>query len=780
MPKDIFLNVHELVDFLLREGDIDDRVYSLETMLKGSLLHRTHQKKQKENYISEYPLKGVFAVDDYIFHIDGRADGLIKGEIPVIEEIKSTVMPLEQFHETQSAWHLGQAICYAALYLQENEATEKVLISLLYLAQESNEKKEYHYLYSKSEIQEKFLDYLRSYIAFLDKKSNIDKIFKKSAKELKFPFDKYRSGQKELMARVYQAIKKEETLFIEAPTGIGKTISTIYPTLKEIAEREKTGKLFFFTSRTSGQKAVEETINILFKNHLKSRVSILQSKERICLKKDARCNPDECPFATSYYSKLREVRLNLLEESEIILNGDEIKKIAMDKKMCPFELQLDLSEDSNIIVADCNYLFDPIVKLERYFSDYAISGDYFALIDEAHNLLERVRDNYSSTISLQMIKAAKKSVKNIKWTAYKRSLNRLIKIFEKNVDDVLELSSLPVDCQKEFENLERLHHEKKEDAEGNQIKLPVEVRDFSRELHRFLFLYENESGERTIFFKKDANDIFIKMYCLNPAPFVLNSLSFLKSSILFSGTLSPISYFENSLLGSDNYPSLSLTSPFPMENLRLLIAPNISTRYKDRATTYEDVALFLKSFSSGKVGNYLIFFPSYAYLHAIKPFLSFENAEIIEEKSKASDDEKNAFLNFFQDKPKITHIGLAVLGGSFSESIDLVNERLIGVAIIGIGLPSPSYERELLKNNYEARGLSGYAFAYQNPGLNKVLQALGRLIRSEDDRGVALLIDDRYLYRSTRDVFAKRYPAYEIVYEPLEVEMEVSSFFKKE
>ena len=774
MDKNLKLSVHQLVDFLLRNGDIDNRVFNKATMGEGIKIHTFYQKAQKANYIPEYYLCETFNVDDFVVTLDGRADGVIEGKnFVAIDEIKSTIIDLDDFYKQQGNWHLGQAKCYALMYTHL-KCLDQISIYLTYIHQLTKEKKIVEFLYTTKELEEYVNNLINQYLEFYKYIYQRKILRNKSAIDVKFPFSTYRSGQKKLAKYVYSVAKDGGTLFCEAPTGIGKTISTLYPSIKTFSDGYNE-KIFYLTAKNSGKEAAFNTVNLLLKNGLIASDIVLTAKEKMCFCNGKACNPDECIYTKDYYSKLRNVLMESIKNYNEF-SKDLILSIAYKNKMCPFELSLDLSLFVDIIICDYNYFFDPQVYLKRFFDEDA--SKVVTLIDEAHNLPERGRDMYSSSISFNKFKKARKSLSKLKHQKYKKAARKIAKMFEnystfEKGNTIIDSLSL-VDCIGIDDYLMasidvmKHHHEFVSD----------EFMDFYFELNKLAKLFDYFDESFVLYVENCDDDLKLKLLCLNPRAHLLSSLSKTKGNIIFSATMSPISYYLEMIGGSENSPYLKLPSPFKKENLCLMVAPKVSIKYKNRDATLQIVSDYLSNFVKGKVGNYLIYVPSYAYLEKLLPYLSFSDANLIIQEKGMNDDEKLAFLSNFVDKPNKTVVGLSVLGGAFSEGVDLVNERLIGVAVIGVGLPQICFEREQIKQYFEKKeGKHGFKYSYIDPGMNKVMQAVGRLIRTEKDRGVALLIDERYATSTYRDLFKEEWKDYKVVTSPNEVEDIVEDFW---
>lgn len=776
--KQLNLSVHQLVDFLLREGDIDNRIYNQETMNLGSKIHSSFQKKQGKSYLSEVFLETSFERGDYLIHLEGRADGIIVGDTnPIIDEIKSTVSPLEEFYNVQKEWHYGQAKCYAYMYLKQ-ENLPRANIRLTYISQQDFEQRMVkERCFTFEELQEYVYSLVDRYLEFNQREIKHIQERNISAASLVFPYPEFRKGQRDLAKYVYTIAQKGGIFFFEAPTGIGKTISTIYPAIKSFAKTDNQ-KIFYLTAKTSGRQTCYDALTACYEKGFVGRDSLLVAKEKICFSPGKNCNPDDCPFARDYYGKLRKIVEEESQENHRY-NVDTVTEIARKNEICPFELQLDLSLLSDVIICDYNYFFDPLVKLERYFSDEVDSSKYFVLIDEAHNLSSRSKDMFSETITLKQIQDAKKELKGSPHNKVKLALGKMAKALlalplEKDFLEMEKMDDELLKCLSKFRETTQSKNEEKE-----SIAFPQKVKELSRKAYRFLFLMENCSQNLTLYVNKHGENVELHLQSLDPSPYLKEDLEKVKGAAIFSATLSPISYYMESLLGKMDYPYLALPSPFPKENFHLMIAPDLSIRYKNRGKTYDKVASYLATFVGGKKGNYFIYFPSYEYLKNIQDKLSFGDADVYIQEKDMSDRDKELFLSRFLSNPKKTTVGLLIIGGSFSEGIDLPSDRLIGVAVVGIGLPQISKETDLIREYYDKKNGKGFQFAYQNPGMNKVMQAVGRLIRSESDVGSALLIDDRYLQEDYRSLFERAWRGYEVVTSEKDIEESLSSFYRR-
>lgn len=776
-PRYLSLSVHDLVDRLLRRGDIDSRVYNLETMKMGSLLHASYQREQGNDYLAEVPLKGEVVTELGTILLQGRADGVIVGgKRPIIDEIKSTVLPLEEFYEQQKEWHLGQALCYCYLYLQKTCQQSEAEVHLTYLSQiVSSDKMTKTFVFTYEEIEEKVKSLVRDF--FLMNQERFEHIEKRNASVfgLPFPFDNFRKGQRELSQLVYGAAKKGGILFTEAPTGIGKTISTLYPAVLGFQD-DKIERIFYLTAKTTGSLAAYDAIGALYETGFVGRDSVLVGKEKICLCPGHACNPDDCPFAKNYYGKVGDA---IAEAVRTKRRFDMASVLEISRKygICSFEFQLDLSLQADIIIADYNYFFDPFVRLERYFDTSVDASRDFVLIDEAHNLVDRSRAMYSAVLSLRDLTKARKSLKGPSFKRFRNVISALEKLFPAYCEE--EINELPIPPMELATLYDRLKTAENAWAKENSSAFPVEYTEFRREFGRFVKLaneYYNSTFQ--VYAIRNGENLTLHMMCMDPSQFLTKDFFRVKGAVLFSATLSPVEYYQKTLLGGSNYPSLLLPSPFDHGNLKTLIAPKVSVRYKDREKSYELVAEYLMRFVESKVGNYFFYFPSYSYMEKIREYFTFQGCNVLTQSKRMKEEDRLEFLSAFVPNPSVTTIGLLVLGGPFAEGIDLPDDRLIGVAIVGVGIPMVCYENNKLRAYYEEKEKDGYSFAYLYPGINKITQAVGRLIRTETDVGSALLIDDRYLKGEYYELVQRLWPNYDVVLTPEDVSSSLSSFYK--
>lgn len=771
MSKSLYLSIHTLVDFLLRSGDIDSRVFNNSSMVEGTRIHIRYQKMQEGNYLSEVKLSGLIKYEEYDITLEGRADGIIiGGKRVIIDEIKSTVSNLDEFFESQGEWHLGQAICYAYLYALENNQLE-MEVRLTYISQHDDSKMFKKYVYSFNDLEKYVLNLIKDYLTFYKRQEYYNELRNKSIINLDFPYAEFRTGQRDLSKFVYSVCKDGGELFFEAPTGTGKTISTLFPAIKTFPDG-KNEKIFYLSAKNQTKEVAINAIDMMRKKGLFLRSILISSKEDMCQCDAKTCNPDECIFAKGYYTKLRKA-LNDLIDAEISDNK-KILEYAVNNTMCPFELQLDYSLLCDVIVCDYNYLFDPLVHLKRYFDEN--NTPFFALVDEAHNLAERSLDMYSAEICEDDFLLLQKMFKKYKHPKFKKALKKVINAFLEYKIDEENLILDESDCYDMLSSLENYFKVSQDILKNYQDYISNQFIDCFRKVNRFLKIYEFYNDTFTIYFNKNISTLYLK--CLDASSFLKNTISKIRGAVMFSATMTPLSYYIDRLGGTNDSPTMKLPSPFPKENLLLLVRGDISTRYKDRVNSYKSISNSIISLVKQKKGNYLVFFPSYQYMNdVINIFPNDDNINIIIQTKEMDKIQKDDFLNNFKSNPEKTTIGFAVLGGSFSEGIDLTNDKLIGAVIVGVGLPKISFERDIIKDYYNNKNESGFDYAYVNPGMNKVMQAAGRVIRTKDDVGVVLLLDERFLSRKYKELFKVEWSNYISVYSEKEIEAHASKFW---
>ena len=519
-----------------------------------------------------------------------------------------------------------------------------------------------------------------------------------------------------------------------------------------------TSKIFYLTAKTITREVPIASMDLMKTKGLRAKTLVVTAKEKICLNDAVKCNPRDCKFAKGHYDRVNDAIMDMFENEDLVTR-EEVISYAFKHNVCPFEFTLDFSLWADVIICDYNYVFDPQVYLKRFFENP--KEDYVFLIDEAHNLVDRSREMFSAEINKSSLLDISNIFKESHPNIYK-AINKVNSIINKvkrdlNIDGEYyqreEIIDLYYPIKRLITNLEPWLVEEKNHEEYERVL------DLYFNLMTFIKISDLYDDHYVTYIREEAKDIIIKLFCVDSSYLLKEALLRGRSSIFFSATLTPMDYHMDLLGGDKNDYNILLSSPFPRESLCLLVAANISTRYKDRERTYEDVVKYIESFISAKKGNYLIFSPSYAYMKKIHELLLGRNKDlnIIVQESNMTEVEREEFLQNFEED---NIIGLAVMGGIFSEGIDLVGDKLIGAVIVGVGLPQICFERDIIKDYFQHHLGEGFEYAYVYPGINKVLQAAGRVIRSPQDKGAVLLIDDRYGTPKYKSLFPKEWKGY--------------------
>ncbi|MFC1494116.1 ATP-dependent DNA helicase [Thermodesulfobacteriota bacterium] len=744
MKKKITVSVGNLVDYSSRSGDLSFDSFSQSNPREAILAHQKIQKSRPGEYTGEVPISYQFEIENYLLEVNGRMDGIYRyPDRIVIEEIKTTTKDIDAVIKNPNPGHWAQLkiYCYICTLLEGKDEIEGQLV---YFQLESEEIEEIKAHFTKKELELFFDEFISRYIKRIE---TIDKwltLRDRSIKELEFPFKEYRPGQRGMAVEVYAAIKNEKEVLIQAATGIGKTMSTIFPAVKAMGE-DLSSKTFFLTARTTGKEAAETAIGEMRKKGLRIKSLTLTAKDKICFKKESACSPEECEFARGYFDRVDEAVESFFREDSF--SRTEIENKARHFKVCPFEFSLELSLMADVIICDYNYAFDPRVYLKRFFLED--NRDYILLIDEAHNLVERSREMFSAEISKQDFLDTRRLLKKKLPGLFKKigKVNSRMLKYRKNCDEkgsfIAEEVS-PEDITPILRSFLRssenwLVRNIASEFRESLMELYFKVRAFVR------ILEEYDDNYRTIY-ERDGKDLRLKLFCIDPSTCLKSALKKIRSAVFFSATMSPQHYFKSLFGCGEDSRTIDIPSPFPPENLCLVIFEGISTLYKHREKTKGSAASLVDPIVKSKKGNYLIFFPSYAYMNMILGAYDSDKSgyETIIQNPGMSEDERDDFLNSFSRDNKGTLVGFAVMGGVFGEGIDLEGERLSGAVIYGVGLPGISPERDIIRDFFNRKDNTGFEYAYLYPGINRVLQAAGRVIRSEKDRGAVILIDDRY------------------------------------
>lgn len=755
----IRISVRNLVEFLLRSGDLDNR-YSgkrdAEAMQAGSRLHRKIQGRMGSRYQSEVTLKQQVEFEEYTVSVEGRADGIwTDGDMVTVDEIKGTYRDIGKMEEAAPV-HLAQAKCYAYFYA-EQQGLSQIRTRMVYADLDTEEIRYFTADHTYEELKRWFQDLMTEYEKWVSFEYHWKQQRNASLRELVFPYA-YREGQRELAVSVYRTILRKKRLFIQAPTGVGKTLSALFPSLKAVGEG-LSDKIFYLTARTITRTVAADALDILRGQQIRLKSMILTAKEKLCVCEEVACDPDHCPYAKGHFDRINDAVYNLWTNGPDSYTRDVILDQAHKYQVCPFELNLDLSLWMDVVICDYNYVFDPNVYLKRFFGE-SVKGEYLFLVDEAHNLVERGRDMYSASLCKEDFLEIRRTIKE-KGTGLAKALDRcnkhLLTLKRECVDNCQRLSSVG-----SFEI--QLTHLTSELDKFLERPVPEDLRktltDFYFEIRNFLNMCERLDENYEIYTElKEDGRFWIHLYCVRPSVNLRLCLDKGNSTIFFSATLLPVNYYKDLLTGEMEDYAVYARSPFDTGNRLLLIGTDVSTRYTRRGDReYERMAEYVQQVAKARKGNYLVFFPSYQMLDRVyERCCSYEELLCVRQDSGMDETEREKFLEQFEEERDRSLAAFCVMGGIFSEGIDLANERLIGALVMGTGLPQVCREREILKEYFDRKGMDGFAYAYLYPGMNKVLQAAGRVIRTDEDRGVILLLDERFAGSAYKKLFPREW-----------------------
>ena len=770
--KTVRISVRSLVEFILREGDIDNRSaggLDKDAMLMGGRVHRKIQRSMGPEYHAEVSMKMLIPCGEFQIQIEGRADGIIikehkgkegSGKNPdgepdaVVDEIKGVLRELTHIERPVNV-HLAQAKCYAYIYAEQHEI-DRMGVQMTYCNLDTEDIRRFTEVYTRQELKEWFEDLIRQYEKWARFQIEWKKKRDSSIQGLEFPFA-YRAGQRDVAAAVYRTILRKKKLFIQAPTGVGKTISTVFPAVKAIGEG-LAEKIFYLTAKTITRTVAEQAFRTLQDHGLRMKVITLTAKEKICFCEEAVCNPDACPYAKGHYDRVNDAVFDM------IAGGNEISRSAVEEqahkyKVCPFELSLDISTWVDAVICDYNYVFDPTAHLKRFFSEGG-SGDYIFLIDEAHNLVERGREMYSASLYKEDFLEVKRAVRADSPALARKleDVNKLFLALKRECEDYMILDSVShivLKLMNLLTEMEKFLERPPDDDKREQVmNLYFQTRSFVN-IHDIM----DENYVVYCELEKDGR-FMVKLFCVNPAVNLQSYLEYGVSVVFFSATLLPIHYYKKLLsVETDDYAIYAETS-FARENRLLLMGTDVSTRYTMRsAHMYERIARYIVSAAEGKKGNYMAFFPSYKVMQEVYDCFQEQAEEVasVIQSQNMSESEREEFLSLFEEERRESLVGFCVMGGIVSEGIDLTEDRLIGAVIVGTGLPQVCIDREIVKKYFEEHGMPGFDYAYLYPGMNKVLQSAGRVIRTEKDRGMILLLDERFQQRQYRETFPREW-----------------------
>lgn len=750
MNETIQIAVRSLVAHVLSRGDLSYGFRGASRNVDAIRAHQRIQKSRPEGYLPEVTVSREISVGDMVLVVSGRIDGVFhptlenKGGRIYVEEIKTTTGDLDRFETDDNPLHWGQIKTYACMYAHEHELTE-IDTHLTYYQLDTGKHRVLKRTFYIGELETFFTDLIGRYLAWASTLVAWRKERDASIRTLAFPYPEYRPGQRTMAVNTYNALRQHRQLLVQAPTGIGKTIAVLFPAVKCLGQTE-IAKIFYLTARTTARGVAEKAFETLRASGLRCKSLTLTAKDKTCFEPDAACNGEECPYAQGFYDRIREAVEHLFNTRDAF-GRETVESVAREYRVCPFELSLDLANWADAIVCDYNYAFDPRVFLRRFFQEDPDS--YAFLIDEAHNLVDRAREMFSAEIRKQPFLDLRKSVKNHLPGLYTTlgRINRCLGAYGKQCAANAGVLSNPAPPEPLAPLLEDFNTKAEKWLITNESTSYREaLLDLYFSTTGFMKILDQFDDSYVTCTEKTNGDLRMKLFCMDPSRQLKAALTRCVSAVFFSATLTPVDYFQNLLGCSDTAGRLRLGSPFPEKNLCLLIADRVSTRYRHRPKSLQAVAEAISAAVGQKTGNYLLFFPSYAYLQQVRGEISpwLPDADILLQTPGMSEADRENFLDMFSRPGHRTLLGFVVMGGIFGEGIDLEGDRLSGAVIVGVGLPGISPENELVRDYFAGSCSKGFEYAYVYPGINRVLQAAGRVIRTETDRGIVLLIDERF------------------------------------
>jgi DNA excision repair protein ERCC-2 len=767
--------VRTLVDFVLRSGDLDMRFAAPGRPLEGIRAHQRLQRQRPDGYRAEVAVSIEMEKSDLILVVNGRIDGVLETqEAVIVEEIKSTTRDLDLIKSDPDPCHWGQAKVYA--YMLANERNlDAVTVRLTYAQLDTGDVLELVERLDRDVLEAFFQDLIERYLKWATTLTRWRHLRDQTVLAMAFPFAHYRSGQRTMAVTVYRALRDGHQALIQASTGIGKTMAALFPALKTIGEG-LTDRVFFLTARNTGKASAIKALNLLQEKGLRLKRVSLTAKDRICFCPEATCNPDGCAYANGHFDRLAAAMAEAFEHDN--LDRETIEASAQAHRVCPFEFSLELSRWADCIICDYNYAFDPRVYLKRFFDEE--NGAYAFLIDEAHNLVDRSREMFSAELHKTDFLELRRIVKAHLPAVYRAAgkINTWMRTIAKQT---LEAGGFQSDRQPP-DGIEPLLRGFVRVAERWLAKnQPAPYREMLLECYfqisGFLRVLDQVNDSYVTCRQVAGRDLQLKLFCLDPSGQLRSALRRCRATVFFSATMTPAHYFQN-ILGCDSTATkLAIPSPFPREHLKVLIASGLSTTYAQRAHSVDRIVALIQSFTMVKKGNYLCFFPSYEYMAmAVERMVPLtQHMSILVQEREMDDTGRSRFLDRFSAHNQETLVGFAVMGGIFGEGIDLVGERLSGAVIVSVGLPAVCPERELIRGYFDQWG-SGFDFAYRFPGINRVLQAAGRVIRADQDRGAVLLVDRRFCHRDYETLLPSHW-ATERVVSPQQLETHLTTFW---
>lgn len=750
------VSVRDLARFVTRLGDLGSSWRSATRGWEGIRAHQRVLENRPEGYLREKSVRLEQVFPDFTLRVDGRVDGMLDSpEQLLIEEVKSTRMDLGRAHPDEPV-HMSQARLYAGLLAREFPRP-RILVRLIYTHLDTGEEAVVEESLSPAQATRYLEDAVEDYAGWCARVLEWHQDARVAARSAAWPFPQWRRGQELLVEAVTRAVQRQSTLLAEAPTGLGKTAATLFAAARALAARE-VEKVFYLTARNSGKKSARDALNRLRASGFRIKSVEITAREKACDLAGGPCPGALCPGAAGYYERVRDALEDAFDGPDD-WSRESIRALAHKHGLCAYEFSLDLATWADVIICDYNYVWDPQAYLRRFFGEER--HEILLLVDEAHNLPSRARDMFSpSWDGRAWMPAADRLALEAPMLA------REIRAFSRHLLDFFGTHSTPAKpwvVQPEAPP---------ELAQGLRRLCAIMDGWLSREApsdHRLLVQKMNREAMSMLagFDRMDSRHLFLvdtvgegemraRVFCRDPSALLAKQTAKARAAVFFSATLRPADYFRDQLgidpLGSE---TLTLESPFPPENLRVTLDTTLNTTFRNRAVSTAEIAARIRAFTGELPGNTLVFFPSFSFLNEVAAHFELEVGfgRVILQRPRMREEERAAFLARFEQVHPQGLAGFAVLGGVFSEGVDLPGERLTGVVVVGTGLPQVCLEQELIRAWFDEQGKPGFDYAYTFPGFNRVLQAAGRVIRTEEDTGRALLLDHRYATPRYHELF---------------------------
>jgi DNA excision repair protein ERCC-2 len=743
------VSVRDLVAFCYRRGDIDHRYTPSPSAEQGTEGHQRVYRRRPQSYEPEFTVNHVHQEQGVTLRLRGRADGFdpVQG---LVEEIKTCRVDPASIPEAVHQLHLAQGRVYAAL-IAAQEDLESLEVRLCWFNIDTDQEHHICQIYQRSELQVFLTETLARFSDWLTLLARLRQDRQQSLSDLGFPHGEFRPGQREIAELVYKCVDQGGQLMVEAPTGIGKTAAVMYPALKALAGA-KHEAMVFVTSRTVGRRAAEDSLALMVEEGLQACSLSLTAKDSICFSPGKACHGDDCPYALGYYDRLAQAMAEAVQQG--VLRREQVEAIARHHQVCPYQLTVDLRPWVDILIADAHYVFSLSAGVGSLMEQD--QRRWTVLLDEAHNLPDRARSMYSARLT----KAELMKVKKISSTGVKRSLDRVNRtMLELQKEDWPEQDvrhSLPVSLVNALGDFVAAMGE----VMASDIRFAPsnpQVMSFYFAVLQWLRVAEQWGDEYCLELQRGegSQGLSLGLNCLDPSRLLGLSHDRGHALVAFSATLSPQDWMGQLLGLGDDAVYRRLSSPFAEDQLDVLLDTGIDTRFRQRELSAPLLVSRIQTFLNEEQGNCILYFPSYHYLRNILDRLRSQTGglpdrRIWEQRPAQGEVDRNSLFEALEEHRNVA--AFCILGGAFSEGVDLPGDLLSSVVIVGVGLPQLGPEREQLRQWYQQAYGQGFEYAYLYPAMQKVDQALGRVVRSDSDRGRALLIDARYGWPQYRDL----------------------------